>query len=75
MNILSDSQRLKNFIIENFGIIEIQSKEVTNRLEFPDFELLPFDYLEYAEKELADIKENNAKKINCISHIKRAIEC
>lgn len=42
-------------------------------LEFPDFELTPMDYLDFARAE----RQNNSlsAKINCVAHIKRAVEC
>ncbi len=42
-------------------------------LDFPDFDLMPQDYLDYAEEALSTPTEAN--RINCISHLKRAIEC
>lgn len=43
-------------------------------LAFPDHELMPFDYLEFARQSLAagqDVKN----RIDCVSHLKRALEC
>ncbi|MNS35467.1 hypothetical protein D3C72_676250 [compost metagenome] len=42
-------------------------------LDFPEFDLMPFDYLDFAESELAI--DTTAAKINCVMHLKRAIEC
>ena len=42
-------------------------------LEFPNFDLMPFDYLDFAEQDLD--KPSLAAKINCIGHLKRAVEC
>lgn len=42
-------------------------------IDFPDFDLMPFDYLDFAESELD--KESSSARINCITHLKRAIEC
>ena len=41
--------------------------------EFPDFDLRPQDYLDYANSALAD--PSDANRINCIAHLKRAVEC
>lgn len=41
--------------------------------EFPDFELMPFDYLEFAEQELAS--DSISSRIGCASNLKRATEC
>lgn len=71
----SKTQKLKDFIVADFGKLEIQSREGSNSLAFPEFELFPFDYLEYAETEMVGIEENDNKKINCVAHLKRAIEC
>ncbi|HRJ75556.1 MAG TPA: hypothetical protein PLX90_06130, partial [Anaerolineales bacterium] len=75
MENLPKSQQLKKFLINNLEKCAIQGRDGGERLEFPDFELFPFDYLEYAEAELANLEESDNKKINCVSHIKRAIEC
>lgn len=42
-------------------------------LSFPAYDLLPFDYLEFAEQELE--KPGLSAKINCLAHLKRAVEC
>lgn len=41
--------------------------------DFPDFELMPFDYLEFAEQDLA--KDTTSSRIGCVSNLKRATEC
>ena len=41
--------------------------------QFPSFELMPQDYLAYANEALA--VPTDANKINCIAHLKRAAEC
>ena len=40
---------------------------------FPTFDLMPRDYLAYANEALAN--STDADKINCIAHLKRAAEC
>ena len=42
-------------------------------LVFPAFDLMAFDYLEFAEAEL--IKSSAGSRINCVAHLKRAVEC
>src|SRR5687767_12860314 len=42
-------------------------------LVFPTFDLTSFDYLQFAEQELTD--NSVGSRINCIAHLKRAIEC
>lgn len=39
----------------------------------PGFEILPREYLSYAEVELA--QDDARSRINCITHLKRALEC
>lgn len=45
---------------------------------FPNFELMPSDYMQFAEEELELIEkypENIRSKINSILHLKRALDC
>lgn len=42
-------------------------------LDFPDFELKPHEYLDFASKALTG--GTDADKINCVAHLKRAVEC
>lgn len=69
------SQQLQRFIAEHFEKMTMDGGSGGGGINFPDFELTPFDYLEYAEAEMVDIKTSNAKKINCVAHLKRAVEC
>lgn len=72
MALSNDALRLKTLIIDNLHHVAfLEGSRV--HLQFPTFELMPFDYLEYAEREL----ENRSKvsRINCVSHLKRAMEC
>jgi hypothetical protein len=46
---------------------------VSERLNFPEYQLTPYDYLEFAQSELD--RDTTAARINCVSHIKRAVEC
>lgn len=54
---------------EDLEVVDYESQ----RLDFPNYELTPFDYLEYARSELED--GSVGSRINCVSHIKRAVEC
>ncbi|AFL74995.1 hypothetical protein [Thiocystis violascens] len=42
-------------------------------LDFPSFDLFPQDYLKFAESSLG--KESPEDKINCVSNLKRVMEC
>jgi len=63
---------LKENLIKNFPKLEYDSSS-GGGFDFPSFKLMPFDYLKYAENELD--KNTNESRINCISHLKRAIDC
>lgn len=48
--------------------------------DFPEYDLFAEDYLEFAEHELQEMKNNSHKLehihlINCVSHLRRAIDC
>jgi hypothetical protein len=72
MSRTSASEQLRLFLIQN-----IESLEYTDgfglSVAFPEFDLLPFDYLEYADEALSN--SSAASKINCVGHLKRAAEC
>lgn len=40
---------------------------------FPEFELMPFDYLEFAEQDLS--QDSTSSRIGCVSNLKRSTEC
>lgn len=42
-------------------------------IAFPEFDLMPDEYLRFAEKELE--RGTDESRINCVSHLKRAIDC
>lgn len=44
-----------------------------HNITFPDFELLPTHYLEFADKSLEH--KDSCHLINCVTHLKRAAEC
>lgn len=60
------------FLEKNLEVLELSSSTGFN-YEFPQFDLLPFDYLDFAELEIENDSTNS--RINCITHLKRAIEC
>lgn len=71
---MSDTKyiELVSFMKRNLEHLSYSSGSGEN-LTFPTFDLMPFDYLEFAEQELD--KPSVAAKINCIAHLKRAVEC
>jgi hypothetical protein len=64
--------KLVDFLKENIHLLRHDSGGGT-QLDFPNFDLTPFDYLEFAEENLQS--PTNSSRINCITHLKRAIEC
>lgn len=60
------------FLARNIQVIH-PSGAAGPDLVFPAFDLMPFDYLEFAEGELA--KTSSDSRINCVAHLKRAVEC
>lgn len=70
---MSKSNDLKAFIREYIEYFDYDGGTGAN-LDFPDFELLPHSFLEFADKELAQ-KEVEQHLINSITHLKRAAEC
>jgi hypothetical protein len=63
---------LVSFLKKNLKTLSFSFGSGRN-LSFPEFDLMPFDYLEFAEQELD--KSSLAARINCIAHLKRAVEC
>lgn len=60
------------FLEETLGELHlIDSSSIP--LNFPDFDLMPFDYLDFAEAEIE--AGTPSARINCVAHLKRAIEC
>lgn len=70
---LSDqAKQVRDFIISNLQHLQHSCGSGEN-LDFPSFDLMPFDYLEFAQNELNGLESVN--KINCINHLKRASDC
>jgi hypothetical protein len=69
---VSKSERLRTIVRENLNSFE---GDAGGFLSFdpPKFELSAHDFLEFAEKELGNDTDYN--RINCISHLKRALDC
>lgn len=66
------SKTLYDFAIRCFEHMNIEGASGEG-IDFPEFDLMPFDYLEYAEAEIEG--KSDASRINCVSHLKRAVEC
>jgi len=76
---ISRSEQLREFLLENFTDLIMDSAGGSN-FEFPDFDLFARDYLQFAEHELLHLKKDDANinhihLINCVSHLRRAIDC
>jgi hypothetical protein len=72
MNMSSQSVRLREFLPEHLDHLQIDGALGAD-LYHPEFELYARDYLAFAEKELATREERSL--INCVAHLKRAIDC
>jgi hypothetical protein len=64
---------LKNFIAEKIYDFSVMEQDGGFR-EIPSFEIYPREYLRFAEQEL-ETPNDTRHLINCISHLKRAMEC
>lgn len=69
---VSDYESLVKYLTSNIHTLAHASGTGLS-FEFPDFELMPFDYLEFAEQDL--IKDTTSSRIGCVSNLKRATEC
>lgn len=68
----SDRQRLLTFLRDHLSKLTWTGGS-TASLQFSEFDLTPFDYLRYAELEIK--RDDEASRINCVAHLKRAIDC
>ena len=74
MTLSEKSQRLGAFVIDNIEQMRFQLEEMKpTSLDFPSFEVTPFDYIVFAEKALKT--DSLESRINCVSHLKHAIDC
>ncbi|MEE3951649.1 hypothetical protein [Peribacillus frigoritolerans] len=76
---IAKSHVLKDFLIENLPLMSYDSSFGSSP-SFPRFDLFARDYLQFAEHELLQLKNDSSKiehihLINCVSHLKRAIDC
>lgn len=64
--------KVRNFVLEYLEVLykDGGSGDIPN---FPNYELTARDYLEFAEEEI--IKNTQSSLINCISNLKRAMDC
>ncbi|MEX2410787.1 MAG: hypothetical protein WD607_05340, partial [Candidatus Paceibacterota bacterium] len=69
---MSKIQPILDFILKHFPKCAYHGGGST-RIALPEFELMPYDYIEYAKNELD--KKTDESLINCIGHLKRAIDC
>ncbi|HDR8171058.1 TPA: hypothetical protein QC096_002228 [Bacillus thuringiensis] len=70
-------ETLKTFLIENIHYLEPEGSSGTFPTH-PEFDLYPRDFLKFAKTELnflKEKKENLIHIINCLSHLKRAVDC
>ncbi|WP_196233294.1 hypothetical protein [Paenibacillus polymyxa] len=67
-------ETLKQFLTKHF--LDLDNDGYSGEsIMHPPFELSPRDYLQFAELELESTKHNHLSLINCVSHIKRAMDC
>jgi hypothetical protein len=69
---MSKSEQLRKLILDNLDTLEGDGGGFGVNSP-PDFELTARDYLEFAEKELNNT--DNHSLINCVGHLKRAVDC
>lgn len=74
----NNTERLRCFLAENFLKLETEGGFGFN-LSFPNFDLFARDYLLFAEHEILQLKNNltnieHVYLINCVSHLRRAID-
>lgn len=70
---------LRDFLLNNFSKFRYDYSSGSS-LEFPEYDLTARDYLQFAEYELLKMKNHSNKLehihlINCVSHLKRAVDC
>lgn len=74
---MNKSETLEKFLTEHLEDLEAMGG-VGGDHNLPDFELYALDYLEFAEKRLNNIekyKDDVDELINCVAHLKRAVDC
>lgn len=63
---------LSNFLNLNLKKIEMDGSS-GSALDFPNFDLMPHDYLDFAGKDISH--DSKSSRINTVSNLKRALEC
>ena len=71
-----NTEKIKKYLIENLAKLKSEGGGGTYPT-LPSFDLCAHDYISYAEDELEQHLSNNSNRnlINCVLHLKRAIEC
>lgn len=65
-------QQFKKFIRDYIDVLEPSTKENPLNVK-KQFQLTPREYLNFAESELRN--SSDVSRINCVSHLKRALDC
>ncbi|WP_417911573.1 hypothetical protein [Candidatus Electronema sp. TJ] len=70
-----DIKAICQFLIDNYETLEEDSGGML-RLDLPSFDLYSWDYLRFAEESIEKHDDGNlVEKLNCVSHLKRALDC
>ncbi|WP_017689856.1 hypothetical protein [Paenibacillus sp. PAMC 26794] len=69
---MNKKEELKEFLVKNFEKLKNDGFSGEN-INHPPFELSPRDYLQFAESDLKG--KDDLSLINCVSNIKRAMDC
>ncbi|MGE0084925.1 MAG: hypothetical protein AB7S75_10925 [Desulfococcaceae bacterium] len=71
-----NTEIIKKYLIDNLSKLQIDGG-IGQHPRLPSFDLYSLDYLLYAEDELNLYLSNKRKRhiINCVSHLKRAVDC
>src|SRR5438105_15457877 len=72
ISLMSKSEQLRKIVLDNLDSLQGDGGSYSTNNP-PDFELSAHDYLEFAEKELEVNTYHNL--INCVGHLKRALDC
>jgi len=71
-NVSSQKELLKQFVLSNLKHL-VEDSGGLEAISLPHFKLYPRDYIGFAELELQT--RDNRSLINCIAHLKRAVDC
>lgn len=69
----NQAEMLSQYLNKNFEYLEMDGSSGTSNLNFPNFDLSPHDYLDFAGKDSSHTSQVN--RINTVSNLKRALEC